>query len=579
MHRLTGRHPRAALAVLIGLGSLVTAVAASVPAPAAAVSPLSWSTVTNNAVPVPGSAKLFNSYSQPSVSANGVVVFGARTKGPSSPVRGIYMRNAVGGGPVTTVAQSGGTVPQPNNTAATFNDFPAFPRLDASGLTVAVRGQSTPVWTYTVDGTDTKTGTSGIYATVGGALTSVATTLGAVPGMEQDAVPGAPPGTKFDQFPGAAAVTESDIVFKGNYTDGGVSKTGDYYRSLTQPGPIMLIANSATRIPNQPEDGQVTFGSTAPPSASGHRAVFVGWDNENAPSLGGLYLADLNELTPTIQTIVGLGDAVPGQPDQHFTNIGEGVSFDGRYVAFFASWGSETQSVPLTCPADGNAQLIAYCLQEYPNGYIATVPAHQGVFVADTLTGDVVPVATTGSQFSDLLYWVFSGRPPGTGGGDEETLEPPRWRSAAFVAVSGLPGDGFQVAFKASTTNGVTGIYLEQTSSGTTSLIDAVDTTTPGTVLDPSAPAGSFVTALGLERDGFRGRYLAITATMLDPATQESWAGIYLSQVPEVLAGVPQVITVSSTPPQPGQVGDTYQPAATSDSGLAVAISIDPATT
>lgn len=58
--------------------------------------------------------------------------------------------------------------------------------------------------------------------------------------------------------------------------------------------------------------------------------------------------------------------------------------------------------------------------------------------------------------------------------------------------------------------------------------------TTPGTDLDPLAPAGSLVSSVGVEREGFRNGRLAITATMLyvdpiDPTITESWGGIYMS--------------------------------------------------
>ena len=54
--------------------------------------------------------------------------------------------------------------------------------------------------------------------------------LGAVPGYESYSVPGAAAGTRFDQFPGAPAVDGSTVVFKGNYTESGVGRTGVFYR-------------------------------------------------------------------------------------------------------------------------------------------------------------------------------------------------------------------------------------------------------------------------------------------------------------------------------------------------------------
>ena len=126
-----------------------------------------------------------------------------------------------------------------------------------------------------------------------GTLTSAATLLGAVPGFERFAVPGTSPAIRFDQFPGSPAVDGTTVVYKGNYTDGILGKTGVFYRDVASANSAtQAIASSDTRIPNQPEsDGTVTFGSTAPPSAAGGRAVFTGLDIEEAPTLGGIYLA------------------------------------------------------------------------------------------------------------------------------------------------------------------------------------------------------------------------------------------------------------------------------------------------
>ncbi len=89
--------------------------------------------------------KSFNSYNQPAVSKQGVVVFRARSRGgegggpgQGEPERGIYMRNLAELGPLFVVFRRHGTVPQPNNTTigkddqlAWFNEFPSVPRIDA----------------------------------------------------------------------------------------------------------------------------------------------------------------------------------------------------------------------------------------------------------------------------------------------------------------------------------------------------------------------------------------------------------------------------------------------------------------
>lgn len=260
--------------------------------------------------------------------------------------------------------------------------------------------------------------------------------------------------------------------------------------------------------------------------------VFVGLDNEEDPSLGGIYLAKTTG-QPALKTLVGIGDRVPGQSKADtFKGFGEGLSFDGRFVGFWGWWGDQTQPITVVCPEEGNQALKAACSKADPP---TSVPLHQGVFVYDTGTGQVRTVVTTGQQFSDFLYWVFSGRVPGTGEGDTETLEGPRWRSSAFVAVSGVNGATYQVAFKASPVDGGQGIYLGR-GPGAPKVVTVVDTSTVGTVVDAEA-RNTVVSSVGLERDGFRGRNLAVTVSMVGLEESDSWAGIYVTSVPESLGG------------------------------------------
>jgi len=52
-------------------------------------------------------------------------------------------------------------------------------------------------------------------------------------------------------------------------------------------------------------------------------------------------------------------------------------------------------------------------------------------------------------------------------------------------------------------------------------------------VLDSEAPAGSTITELGIEREGLRGNWLAVTATMgIEGGTEEEGlAGVYLTRL------------------------------------------------
>lgn len=258
--------------------------------------------------------------------------------------------------------------------------------------------------------------------------------------------------------------------------------------------------------------------------------VFLGLDDENSPTAGGIYLASTSGKAK-LHTLVGIGDRVPGQSKvDRFTLLGESLSFDGRYVSFWGAWGTQTQTITLRCATDGNAELLAYCNRMYPDGYTTIVPVHQGVFVYDTKTNKEWAVATTGRQFGGFLYWVYSGHVPGEG---DDSLEGPRWRSSAFTAVT-ASGSAYQVAFKASPVAGGSGIYLAQGPEDGR-IVTVVDTSRSGTAVDAAAPAGSMVITVGLERDGFRGRYLALSISMLNATTSESWAGVYLTTVPKKL--------------------------------------------
>ena len=273
-----------------------------------------WSTVVNNNDLMPDAqGRTFNSYNQPSVNKNGLVVIRARSRGgppQGQPTHGIYTRDMSGSdSPIVKILDRNTLVPEPNKLGTTFVETPSFPRIDMDTETIATRGNHQPVWRYTVNGSEETAGTTGIYSNPFGHLITGASKLGAVPEFSFFEVPESP-GNLFEVFPGAPSITGGDtIVFKGNYDDGG-SRTGVYYRVL-QDRPIgnddlspaggdsqvVLIANSSsTLIPST----ATVFGSTAPPSAANGLVVFAGFDNEDEPTLGGIYLAPL-EPTPCLR--------------------------------------------------------------------------------------------------------------------------------------------------------------------------------------------------------------------------------------------------------------------------------------
>ncbi|MDE2255142.1 MAG: hypothetical protein KGL42_12900, partial [Betaproteobacteria bacterium] len=343
------------------------------------------------------------------------------------------------------------------------------------------------------------------------------------------------------------------------------------------------------------------------PSAANGHVVFTGLDNEDVPTAGGLYVAPLASL-PTLTPLVQIGQtSVPdrsGAPlpapsasaaAPTFTQVGEGLAFDGRYVAFWGAWGTNPavansadpgmHAITLTCPTDGNKDLQAECLSQNPGGSTTRyVPNNQGIFIADTtqpgkiwMVADAQQGSSTPAQFADFLYWVFSGAPSTTGssgsgsgapsssasgaaGGSSSSgptdAEPPRWRASSFAAVDGKLGVIFKgslnsaffaptpaasaPASSASSSTSTTtvsvpasGIYGANFAAGT-GVGPAFKVVALGddmSILDPAAPAGSYISAVGIEREALRGGWLTLTASSLN-ALSEGWAGIYATKFP-----------------------------------------------
>lgn len=541
--------------VLAGAVAVAAGCCAALAAQDSLVAPLpSWRKIANSNSQIPGSAQRFGSFNQPAVNRHGVVVFRARSTGESQPISGVFMRRmASADQPIEAIALRTQEVPQPNNVEsppgsgelAGFNEFPSIPRIDADSELVGTRGNSMPVWEYLLpDGSETRVGTTGVYAWSGGELVTALSALGAVsdpitgePTFPEYSVPGAPIGTRFDVFPGSPAIANGRfVVSKGNWTDPdtGLGKTGVFVRDIAAPhAPLAMLASSDTDIPGQgPVKVPVKFGSTAPPSAADGYAVFLAVDSEDAPTMGGLYAAPLKG-EPALEPLVLIGDPIPGAQDsESFTRLGEAVAFDGRHIAFWGAWGSQMREITLSCPEDGNPDLIAYCHEQHPQGFTVEVPVHQGVFVTDIVTGATTMVAQTGSDagdISDFVYWNFSGRVPGTAEGDDDG-EAARWRSATFLAVEsdlafGGNGSGFRVGFKASVGE-TQAIYLFDGPVGTPPEA-VVKTGDAGPSVDAEAPAGSVVTAVAIERESLRDGWFVVAVSMLDESTGESWAGIY----------------------------------------------------
>ena len=530
--------------------------------------------VVNNGDFIPGTDELFNSYNQPSINADGVVVFRARSQGgDGQPATGIFLSDSKGSA-IDAIAVRGGMVPDPNNADASFNEFPSFPRIDRDSDMAAFRGQSKPVYLYA----DTRIGTSGIYSNPIGTLITGASLLGVpeLPKFNYYSVPATDPSIRFDQFPGAPAPTNNVIAFKGNWTDGfWEGQTGVYVRDLIADGgqsPVRFIADSNTLIPDV--SGDIEFGSTAPPSSSRNKVVFLGVDNEEDPTYGGIYLSDLKGDPTSLKTVVSLGGLAElvGDPDG-LAKIGEVLSFDGRSVAYWGAWGDDVRYQLISCSEEGNQDIREYCRDLSENGeqggigqgsdgsyyFLRDIPDKQGIFITDIVTGKTELVAASGEDYESFVFFNFSGKPPGVGGGDtteggEESLELARWRESAFMAA-----DGSDLVFKAANLtpfdlssigfddldeldgdvfiDSGQGIYYQDLDAMTPP-VAIVKTGDNGGILDPNAE-GLPIVSVALERDSLRFGRFAFSASMaaseedLDSEDDEvdTWGGIYSAVV------------------------------------------------
>ena len=118
--------------------------------------------------------------------------------------------------------------------------------------------------------------------------------------------------------------------------------------------------------------------------------VFVGFDNEEDPTCGGIYRAPLYQPPEQLTTLVGLETQVPGQVDATFSRLGEGLSYDGRFVGFWGAWGDDTRTLRLYCPQEGNRVRREYC-------------NHVGEFDPDTGTSDGDPFSNCTDE-GDPMY-------------------------------------------------------------------------------------------------------------------------------------------------------------------------------
>ena len=95
--------------------------------------------------------------------------------------------------------------------------------------------------------------------------------------------------------------------------------------------------------------------------------------------------------------------------------------------------------------------------------------------------------------------------------------------------------------------NPVDGIYQRIWPGTGRDLFTLLDTTMSGRSIDPEAPLDAFITDVGIEREGLRGRWLVINASMTtatstatqtygeesteDGSENDSLAGVYLTRI------------------------------------------------
>lgn len=508
------------------------------PLSATAVGGISWQTIVNNGFVVPDGKPTFKKYDAPTINVNGIVAFRATTGEDLADI-GIFYREFPKG-PVYRFADTTTQVPYPNDIYGQFTAFPAVPRIAPNSDRIVASAFHTSVWSDPNAPVDAGLGTAGIYSLLNGQeLMTGMTQLGGMPYLDQYRVPNTK-ATPFSAFPGTPAITDSGkLVFNGEYSEDSLLRSGIYFRQLyTQNGygeaMTMLIADQRTLMPTNDPDAKIyEFGTFNSPTVYGDRVVFTGFDDPITRNAGGIFIANI-EADPVIEKLVAIGDSFADLKIERIEQIGNDVSFDGQYVAFWASWGDVTRNIRLNCPTEGDPTLIAYCNGVDPASLYdkekavwyqtKDVPAYQGIFLYNIKEGTLYLAAKTGRRVSDFVFWNYSG--------DVNGADTPRWRPSVSLTTSN--GD---VVYKARFGkvdvdgryyNPVDGLYMRDPVANTPVLM-LVETGMEGSYIDPTTPMGATyslpITNVDIDRDGFRGDKLAVLANMSDGNVL--WGGIY----------------------------------------------------
>jgi hypothetical protein len=279
----------------------------------------SLAAVVNNSTPFP-TGGTFTGFSVPSVSGT-TVAFGGTNSGPGT-VLGVFTKT--GSGSLVTIASTATTAPAGGN-FTTFVD-------PANGPTVpAVSGSNV------VFNAETSGGRFGVYASIGGTITTVADNTITPPG-----------GTgSFSSFGFTPMIDGSRVAFYGASS----GRSGIYTWSA---GTITRVADTTTTAPGGGTFTSFLNNATTPPSAatalSGGHVVF-----RATTSLGvaGVY----TDLTGTLTKVIATSDTVNGET-VNSVNIGD-YSYTGGSIAVLVGFTNGSFAVCTFQPVPEPTGLIA----------------------------------------------------------------------------------------------------------------------------------------------------------------------------------------------------------------------------
>jgi hypothetical protein len=276
------------------------------------------------------------------------------------------------------------------------------------------------------------------YRSSGPSLTAVADTSTAIPGG----------GGNFANFFAPSGRGDGNLAFRAN---NGGSVTGIYARNGLNT--LTLVANNSTAIPGTPGETFVSFGdplSSGPPTFIGTGATQQGVYRHSFGGSGVLAVWDKNT-------------DVPGAGGLKFTGFSHLSNEENGQLAFVGTWGAGSAGV-----FTGNGSGIPASLSKFAD---TSTPIPDGVgnflsFVATGCsTGDIelgpfVAFQATGSGGQGGIYARRISAGPLLRVVDLNTpLDGKKVASLAMADDAVAPYDSYEVYFKATFTDGSSGVY------------------------------------------------------------------------------------------------------------------------